>query len=347
MAILGLARAQVLRRGAGILKDLDTDITGRAPLRHRRGHRRTQLTLSWLVKQPSSRARLAGGVALRKPGSAPDARGRGLTGFDARDEFVVGYSLDYAQRYRNLPFIGAGLGSTRAARLAPQKQRGTQSARRSVRPQGAAHAGGAVVVYGRSWHRTRAARTEMAIPPEVDGTVRLVRRGDGPEPTGRSSMELRRFFRAPLLLIAVAVCSITFRARLRQFEFTTPWRQTPRRSSASSTASRVQSAIITDKNQTIQITTKKPVQIGPRTVRSSRLRGSPVRACSSRTTCEIRSARAPCGRVHRRHPQEQRPARPAAHRVHLPGGAPPCSSMPLLANARQQLAGRKLAGRAS
>ena len=29
------------------------------------------------------------------------------TGFEIPDEFVVGYGLDYAQRYRNLPFIGA------------------------------------------------------------------------------------------------------------------------------------------------------------------------------------------------------------------------------------------------
>lgn len=28
------------------------------------------------------------------------------TGFDIPDEFIVGYGLDYAQRYRNLPFIG-------------------------------------------------------------------------------------------------------------------------------------------------------------------------------------------------------------------------------------------------
>ena len=27
-------------------------------------------------------------------------------GFNIPDEFVVGYGLDYAQRYRNLPFIG-------------------------------------------------------------------------------------------------------------------------------------------------------------------------------------------------------------------------------------------------
>ena len=29
------------------------------------------------------------------------------TGFKIPDEFVVGYGLDYDQKYRNLPFIGA------------------------------------------------------------------------------------------------------------------------------------------------------------------------------------------------------------------------------------------------
>ena len=28
------------------------------------------------------------------------------TGFEIPDEFVVGYGLDYAQKYRNLPYIG-------------------------------------------------------------------------------------------------------------------------------------------------------------------------------------------------------------------------------------------------
>lgn len=28
------------------------------------------------------------------------------TGFAIPDEFVVGYGLDYAQKYRNLPYVG-------------------------------------------------------------------------------------------------------------------------------------------------------------------------------------------------------------------------------------------------
>ena len=40
----------------------------------------------------------------------PDRRGKDVhvdwTGFEIPDEFVVGYGLDYAQKYRNLPYIG-------------------------------------------------------------------------------------------------------------------------------------------------------------------------------------------------------------------------------------------------
>jgi hypoxanthine phosphoribosyltransferase len=44
---------------------------------------------------------------LRKPGAARMKDVEVVyTGFDIGDEFVVGYGLDYAERYRNLPFIG-------------------------------------------------------------------------------------------------------------------------------------------------------------------------------------------------------------------------------------------------
>ncbi|MGI6239559.1 MAG: hypoxanthine phosphoribosyltransferase [Christensenellales bacterium] len=39
----------------------------------------------------------------RAPGIRLDIR---YTGFEIENEFVVGYGLDYAERYRNLPFIG-------------------------------------------------------------------------------------------------------------------------------------------------------------------------------------------------------------------------------------------------
>jgi hypoxanthine phosphoribosyltransferase len=105
-----------------ILKDLDTDITGRHVLIVE-DIVDSGLTLSWLAGNLRSRspASLAVCAMLRKPGSAQMQVDVAYTGFDIGDEFVVGYGLDYAQRYRNLPFIGTlapavyggQLGSTR------------------------------------------------------------------------------------------------------------------------------------------------------------------------------------------------------------------------------------------
>ena len=74
-------------------------------------------------------------------------------------------------------------------------------------------------------------------------------------------MELRRFFRAPLLLIAVAVLLLLF---VLDYANSGSSYQTVDTSSIVSLINngQVKSAIITDKNQTIQITTKKTVQIG-------------------------------------------------------------------------------------
>ncbi len=90
-----------------ILKDLDTDITGLHVLIVE-DIVDSGLTLSWLAGNLRSRspASLAVCAMLRKPGSAQMQVDVAYTGFDIGDEFVVGYGLDYAQRYRNLPFIG-------------------------------------------------------------------------------------------------------------------------------------------------------------------------------------------------------------------------------------------------
>jgi len=100
-----------------ILKDLDTDITGRHVLIVE-DIVDSGLTLSWLAGNLQSRApaSLAVCAMLRKPGSAQMHVDVAYTGFDIGDEFVVGYGLDYAQRYRNLPFVGT---------LAPAVYRGS------------------------------------------------------------------------------------------------------------------------------------------------------------------------------------------------------------------------------
>src|SRR6516225_7908225 len=85
--------------------------------------------------------------------------------------------------------------------------------------------------------------------------------GTVPSRRDRSSMELKRFFRAPLLLIAVAVLLLLF---VLDYANSGSSYQTTHTSQIVSLINQgqVKSAVITDKNQTIQITTKKPVQIG-------------------------------------------------------------------------------------
>jgi len=90
-----------------ILKDLDADITGRHVLVVE-DIVDSGLTLSWLVgnlrsREPASLQVLA---MLRKPSAASTEVDVAYAGFDIDNAFVIGYGLDYAERYRNLPFIG-------------------------------------------------------------------------------------------------------------------------------------------------------------------------------------------------------------------------------------------------
>ena len=45
-------------------------------------------------------------MLLRKRAAAQMPVEVAYTGFEIEDKFVIGYGLDYAERYRNLPFIG-------------------------------------------------------------------------------------------------------------------------------------------------------------------------------------------------------------------------------------------------
>jgi len=86
-----------------ILKDLTTDITGKHVLIIE-DIVDTGLTLSYLVHNLASRepASLQVMTMFRKPDAATTVVEVAYVGFDIPNEFVVGYGLDYAGRYRNL-----------------------------------------------------------------------------------------------------------------------------------------------------------------------------------------------------------------------------------------------------
>ncbi|NKY50214.1 hypoxanthine phosphoribosyltransferase [Nocardia vermiculata] len=90
-----------------ILKDLDRDIAGRNVLIVE-DIIDSGLTLSWLMRNLSSRnpASLEVVTLLRKPDALRAQLEVANVGFDIPNEFVVGYGLDYAERYRDLPYIG-------------------------------------------------------------------------------------------------------------------------------------------------------------------------------------------------------------------------------------------------
>jgi hypoxanthine phosphoribosyltransferase len=90
-----------------ILKDLDTDLHDRHVLIVE-DIIDSGLTLSWLLSNLRSRGPASVEIAalLRKPEAAKVPVDVRYVGFDIPTEFVVGYGLDYAERYRNLPFVG-------------------------------------------------------------------------------------------------------------------------------------------------------------------------------------------------------------------------------------------------
>ena len=90
-----------------IIKDLDESLEGRHVLVVE-DILDTGLTLKYLLKNLASRgpASLEVVALLSKEGKQRVPISCKYVGFSVPDEFVVGYGLDYAERYRNLPYIG-------------------------------------------------------------------------------------------------------------------------------------------------------------------------------------------------------------------------------------------------
>lgn len=90
-----------------IIKDLEELIEGRHVLVVE-DILDTGLTLKYLLKNLASRkpASLEVVALLSKESKRRVPISCKYVGFDVPDEFVVGYGLDYAERYRNLPYIG-------------------------------------------------------------------------------------------------------------------------------------------------------------------------------------------------------------------------------------------------
>ncbi len=90
-----------------IVKDLNTPVEGR-DIVIIEDIIDSGLTLSYLVELFRHRRAKSVKIVtlLDKPSGRKSDVKADMVGFNVPDEFVVGYGLDYAERYRNLPYIG-------------------------------------------------------------------------------------------------------------------------------------------------------------------------------------------------------------------------------------------------
>ncbi len=90
-----------------IEKDLKTNITGRDVLVVE-DIVDTGLTINYLLDMLQTRAPRSLRICtlLDKPHARRKEIPLAYTGFEIPNEFVIGYGLDYDEKYRNLPFIG-------------------------------------------------------------------------------------------------------------------------------------------------------------------------------------------------------------------------------------------------
>ncbi|MDK2798784.1 MAG: hypoxanthine phosphoribosyltransferase [Clostridiales bacterium] len=107
MAISSYGAATSTSGVVRILKDLETDVEGKDILIVE-DIIDSGLTLKYLKELLISRRPKSVKICtiLNKPARRQENVHVDYIGFDIPDEFVVGYGLDYAEKYRNLPFVG-------------------------------------------------------------------------------------------------------------------------------------------------------------------------------------------------------------------------------------------------
>jgi hypoxanthine phosphoribosyltransferase len=108
MSVSTYGKKSVTTGAVRIVKDLDSDVEGRDILVVE-DILDSGVTLSYImnVMRAGKPASIALCALLDKPGRRQVPVDLRYRGFETPDEFVVGYGLDYAGRYRNLPYIGS------------------------------------------------------------------------------------------------------------------------------------------------------------------------------------------------------------------------------------------------
>jgi hypoxanthine phosphoribosyltransferase len=106
MAVSSYGKGTTSSGQVRVLKDLDSNLEGRHVILVE-DIVDTGLTLHYLQELIRARApkSLKTACLLSKPSRRKVSVGVEYVGFTIEDHFVVGYGLDYAEKYRNLPFI--------------------------------------------------------------------------------------------------------------------------------------------------------------------------------------------------------------------------------------------------